>query len=73
MSAFQTQNMTTDDLAWRLEWLASAGIRLAIDNCDALSDHGLNGIQALFETIEGTAAELYERLEIQKRDGRAAA
>lgn len=65
MSRYQTKHMDAEDFAYRLQWLAGAGIQLTVEKsqCEDEWHHAAPSVQALFETLEGLAADLCERLD----------
>ena len=68
------RELATDDAASRLQWLARAGIRLTVD-ADSPDEwaESAPAVQAIFESIESIAADLYERLRQLERETRGAA
>lgn len=60
-------------LSTRLEWLASAGIRITVDNAQTADEwiEAAPGVQAIFECLESMANDLNRRLETMEREMRA--
>ncbi len=60
--------MAMSDVGARIETLALAGLRIAVDNADAMHHQGLEGMQAVLEQINDLALPLYNRLETLERE-----
>ena len=71
---YRTERLGLEDIAWRIENIADAGILLAIDRSQSDDWEAVAAvIQTLFETIAGHANDLRERLEVAEREAKAAA
>lgn len=64
-----------DSMICRIEWLASAGVLLTADRSQTAEEWigAAPGVQAIFESIEVMAADLYRRVEMIEREKRLAA
>jgi hypothetical protein len=63
--------MNLEDVAVRIQWLAEAGLRIAVDNADALCDHGISGLQTILEQIHDLASPLSDKIEVMERESAA--